>query len=1090
MKSPLPCTVRLLLSALFLGLSMSADGQDILLYSENFLGGASTFDINNAGPGAPSGPNLWTVNNQYTGTNTCPATPDQSTANTNGGTISGAPLSNYLHIENTNAGGGNACFDQGAASDQFAMISEGFCTFGLEEVHISFFWIGEGNTNSYGSLWYQADGAGWIQAGPNFNNSSTWQYEDITLPEFSNVGSLQFGFRFVSGGAGSGGELSFGVDEINIVASLSTLNPIDITITSVSPNPVCEGTFLTVSYELSEPLCDGTYLLELSDANGNFPSGFTSWAVNISYPATGGTTTILLPNGASAGSCYTVRLSRISPEPAVTGTASACFEIIECPNTITTAPLGPPVVTLDPLPVCVGSVIDVPFFSVGVFNPNNVYVCQLSEPDGTFSSSPPIVGSSPDPGTYDPALLPPPPTPGNVSGIIPDTEPGCNYYLRVVSSSPNTVGTVWGPFCIQRCDVTTNDMQDISFCITECSADPAGASEIIFLNTNTNNQTVTYGPGNTFTTQLLSSMDFSQIGPNGILGEVTATEDDFLTITIPCLEDALAAGIPTGMNYLRVIASDPSNPTNAVSTLIRVTIGVESSIPITINSYDYATTGFPLADTLCAPATILLDFSPYDPTDGSTYMWSCSGINGGIPFESPNGPTSNILLVTAQNPTVLDFLVQRTNNGCVGPWSPTHSVVVTGPPLVFITGPPQICLGDTVSYQVPFSGSTYYSWSNNAVADDIAYQDTSNNVLNIAFSNTGTYTLDLNVLNLCGAGSDSHTITVLDLPVADAGPDLNICSGDEALLHLDTAPSLSYSWSSPEGPISNSNDPIVIPLGDTAYYGTVTTNLGCTDTDTVLVLLTLPDPPVQYTDSICPGGTNTIILESDSTGTYSWSTGSTEYYAEINDTGTYFLNVETLFSVCPHSVIYNVTAAQPNAPIMLTDSVCPGGAEYIRLQADAPGDFEWSTGQVNPSIYVNDPGIYIVNIFSNDAPCPRILHFTITPDTCIVVPPDTIPYEEVWAWVPNSFTANEDGMNEVFGPVFSNTDLVRDYRFIIYDRWGNTVFTSTDPFEKWTGSFRGGQYFLADGIYNWQLVFRGAFEVNSKSSTGVVILSR
>ncbi|MFN5621354.1 MAG: gliding motility-associated C-terminal domain-containing protein, partial [Flavobacteriales bacterium] len=745
---------------------------------------------------------------------------------------------------------------------------------------------------------------------------------------------------------------------------------------------------------------------------------------------------------------------------------------------------------LDPLPVCVGSVIDIPFFSVGVFNPNNAYVCQLSEPDGTFSATPLIVGSSPDPSTYDPVLLPPPPSPGNVSGIIPDTEPGCNYYLRVVSTSPSVVGTVWGPFCIQRCDVTTNEMQDISFCITECSADPSGESEVILLNTNTNNQTVTYAPGNTFTTQLLSSMDFSQIGPDGILGEVIATQDDFLTITIPCLEDALAAGIPTGMNYLRVLATNPSDPNNAVSTLIRVTIGVESSIPITISSYDFTISGWPEEDTLCAPASILLDFAPYDPADNSTYMWSCSGINGGAAFESPNGPTSNILLVTANMPSILDFYVQRTNYGCESPWSPIHSVVVSGPPLVFITGPPQICLGDTVSYQVPLTGSTYYAWSNTALSADIAFQDTSNNVLNIAFSSTGNYTLDLNVLNLCGAGSDSHTVTVVDLPEANAGPDMTICSGDEAILSLATGTSFNYSWASDAGNINNANNAAVIPSADTEYYGTVTTNLGCTDTDTVLVMLAFPDPPVNYSDSICPGGDNTIILEADSTGTYDWSTGSTDYYAEITDTGTYYLSVQTLFSTCPHFANFYITPTEPNPPVMLTDSVCPGGSEYIRLQADAPGVYEWNTGQTLPYINVNDPGVYIVTISGSNAPCPRTLHFTITPDTCIVIPPDTIPYEEIWAWVPNSFTLNNDGLNEVFGPVFSNPTLVRDYRFIIYDRWGNSVFSSSDPYEKWTGSFQNGLHYSADGIYNWQLFFRGEFEVNSKSSKGIVIVSR
>ncbi|MFM7234572.1 MAG: gliding motility-associated C-terminal domain-containing protein [Flavobacteriales bacterium] len=1076
--------VRYLYLFLFLLLTATSGwSQDILLFSENFETGGGAFSLNNSGPGSNSGPNQWIINNQYTGTGGCADTPNQN--NTTGGNIGGAPFSQYLHVQNTTAPSTNACFDQAQASDQFAYLGSGFCTYGLDDIHISFFWIGEGNANSYGSLWYQADGGGWIQLGGNFNNSSVWQYEDITNPAFTNVGNLQFGFRFQNDASGAGGELSFGVDDINVVATLSVADPVEISITSVAPNPVCEGTYLTISYELSQPLCDGTYLLELSNNGGTYPSPFTSWAINIAYPTTSGSTTILLPNAASAGDCYTVRLSRLSPEPAITGIASACFEIIECPNEITTAPLGPPVVTLDPLPVCVSSVIDIPFYSIGIFNANNAYVCQLSEPDGTFSANPPIVGSSPDPSTYDPSIVP---QPGSVSGIIPDTEPGCNYYLRIVSTSPSAIGTVWGPFCIQRCDVTTNEIQDISFCITECANDPDGESQNIVLDINTNGQNVDYLPGNIFTTQLLSSQTFGQIGPNGMLGEVAATEDTQLEITVPCIEEALAMGIPIGMNYLRVIATNPSDPSNTVSTLIRITIGVITTEPQFITSYDYS--DFSVTDTLCAPASVLLLFNPYDPSDGSTYMWSCSGINNGVPFESPNGATSNVLLVTANAPTILEFSVQRTNNGCVSPWNPVHTVVVAGPPVVFVTGPSPICLQDTVSYQVPFIGSTYYSWTTDALPGEIAFQDTSNNVLNIAFNLAGSYTLSLNVLNQCGANDDDYTVTVVDPPVASAGPDIDICDGDAATIDLATGPLLTFSWADAAGTFANTNSTQVSPNSDTEYYGTVTSNVGCSDTDTVLVIINYPEPAVQYVDSICPGGDNTIRLEADTTGQYDWSTGSTDFYAPVTDTGVYYLSVDIPNTICPHYAEYYVVPATPTLPVIYTDSVCPGGDQFIQLSADASGQYIWSNGQVNPNIQINDTGFYSLNIYSLDEPCPRILHFYVEADTCLYE--EIIPwvFEPLYAWVPNSFTANSDRINDVYGPVFSNIDLVRDYRFIIYDRWGTVVFESTDPHQRWTGEYRDGEHFVTDGVYSWLLFFRGRDENNSQSTSGIVTVIR
>jgi gliding motility-associated-like protein len=182
--------------------------------------------------------------------------------------------------------------------------------------------------------------------------------------------------------------------------------------------------------------------------------------------------------------------------------------------------------------------------------------------------------------------------------------------------------------------------------------------------------------------------------------------------------------------------------------------------------------------------------------------------------------------------------------------------------------------------------------------------------------------------------------------------------------------------------------------------------------------------------------------------------------------------------------------ATPSEPVFLTDSVCPGGQQFIQLQADATGQYIWSTGQVNPSIYVNDTGFYSLNIYSLDEPCPRVLHFSVGADTCIFSETEEYIFEPLLAWVPNSFSANNDKINDVFGPVFSNIDLVRDYRFVIFDRWGTVIFESTDPNERWTGEYQDGDHFIPDGVYSWLLFFRGRDEINSQSTSGIVSVTR
>jgi hypothetical protein len=68
--------------------------------------------------------------------------------------------------------------------------------------------------------------------------------------------------------------------------------------------------------------------------------------------------------------------------------------------------------------------------------------------------------------------------------------------------------------------------------------------------------------------------------------------------------------------------------------------------------------------------------------------------------------------------------------------------------------------------------------------------------------------------------------------------------------------------------------------------------------------------------------------------------------------------------------------------------------------------------------------------------------------------------------------------------------LVRDYRFVIFDRWGTVIFESTDPNERWTGEYQDGDHFITDGVYSWLLFFRGRDEINSQSSSGIVSITR
>jgi gliding motility-associated-like protein len=72
-------------------------------------------------------------------------------------------------------------------------------------------------------------------------------------------------------------------------------------------------------------------------------------------------------------------------------------------------------------------------------------------------------------------------------------------------------------------------------------------------------------------------------------------------------------------------------------------------------------------------------------------------------------------------------------------------------------------------------------------------------------------------------------------------------------------------------------------------------------------------------------------------------------------------------------------------------------------------------------------------------------------------------------WLPTAFSPNIDGLNEGFGP-YTTFGLER-YEFMIFDRWGNIMWKTTKPDEKWLGIDSEGVK-VPEGVYGYSMVFR------------------
>jgi gliding motility-associated-like protein len=93
-------------------------------------------------------------------------------------------------------------------------------------------------------------------------------------------------------------------------------------------------------------------------------------------------------------------------------------------------------------------------------------------------------------------------------------------------------------------------------------------------------------------------------------------------------------------------------------------------------------------------------------------------------------------------------------------------------------------------------------------------------------------------------------------------------------------------------------------------------------------------------------------------------------------------------------------------------------------------------------------------------------------------------------YVPNTFSPNDDNLNEVFIPVLNAYDP-KDYYFAIYDRWGIMIFETNDTAKGWNGTYKGnGTHYVANDSYVWKLRVKPIGGTEVLELMGTVVLFR
>lgn len=192
--------------------------------------------------------------------------------------------------------------------------------------------------------------------------------------------------------------------------------------------------------------------------------------------------------------------------------------------------------------------------------------------------------------------------------------------------------------------------------------------------------------------------------------------------------------------------------------------------------------------------------------------------------------------------------------------------------------------------------------------------------------------------------------------------------------------------------------------------------------------------------TICPGDLFKIQSKQNYPSHYKflWSTGETSSAIEHDETGLVNLEVYT-DAGCSNTDTMNINRiSDPVSSLIKDTAICFAIFGELDLNAGDANRIEWehpSGTDNNFDFKATEPGNYTVTLYNGD--------------NCFVT--DRVNIEDFCStelFIPNSFTPNNDGINDDFG---SFAVAAYSYELLIFNRWGKLVFQTNDLNEKWKG---------------------------------------
>jgi gliding motility-associated-like protein len=566
-------------------------------------------------------------------------------------------------------------------------------------------------------------------------------------------------------------------------------------------------------------------------------------------------------------------------------------------------------------------------------------------------------------------------------------------------------------------------------------------------------------------------------------------------------------GAPATPTASVTVQPDCNTPTGTIE--VTTPLGANLEYSIDGSTYQPGTTFSGLApgnynvsvidnSSMCVSATLTLAVTalPTAPTASVTVQPDCITPTGTIEVTAPLGANYEYSIdgSTYQSGTTFpglapgsyDVTVQDINTGCVS--SATTLNVVADPitPVANVSVQPDCSISTgTIVISDPIGANYLYS------VDNANYQN------GTIFSGLMPGNYDVTVQNTStGCISAPLTLTVNAAPLVpqlDLISDTTVCDTYvlETIEGTDLTGNEAYysDWPSTGGTILTG-----------AINGTQTVFVydgagACADSTSFAVTVDLtPTLTVLNPTAVCEPNTVDISgSASTDVGTLQWYTdaGLATVVADPTQVtaGTYYVESDNNGCTFDDEVTVTVNPL-PAAPQAGTDTTyCAGDNFELLTVSGTGGTYNWYDMSDN-----------YLGTGSTFAPFDVLgsTHYHVTetvngcegPFTMVIISVEGCDDEPVCGelFVPNAFTPNTDTNNDSFGVSVLDNACIEDMNLKVFDRWGKVVFSSTDPNERWDGTFKDEE--LDQAVFHYILDIKLFSESEYRLVKGNVTLIR